>query len=188
MMTLKLKSLVIVAAVSTTAAFGTHASPASAASLTWNLNAQFAGGGTATGSFDYDATSGVLSQFNIKTLPGTSAPSNFLFPGAAYTSASSTGSLQDSIRLELIGSEFSFQTLFSAPLTEVGGTISLVPSFSFEKRTFPGGVGLIRDLASGTVTASAAAVPTPALLPGLIGLGLSALRQKRKAAQAKPLS
>ena len=63
-----------------------------------------------------------------------------------------------------------------------------MPSFSFEKRTFPGGVGLIRDLASGTVTASAAAVPTPALLPGLIGLGLSALRQKRKAAQAKPLS
>ncbi|MBD2076549.1 PTPA-CTERM sorting domain-containing protein [Phormidium sp. FACHB-592] len=187
MMTLKLKALVTVAAISTTAAFVTHASSASAASLTWNLNAQFAGGGTATGSFNYDATSGVLSQFNIKTLAGTSAPSNFLFPGATYTAASSTGSLQDSIRLELIGSEFSFQTLFSAPLTEAGGTISLVPSFSFERLPVPGGVGIIRDLASGTVTASATAVPTPALLPGLIGLGLGVLRQKRKAAQAKTL-
>ena len=188
MMTLKLKALVTVAAVSITAAFVTHASPASAASLTWNLNAQFTGGGTATGSFNYDATSGVLSQFNIRTLGGTSAPSNFVFPGATYTSASSIGSLQNATRLELIGSEFSLQALFAAPLTEAGGTISLVPSFSFEKLPVSGGVGIIRDLASGTVTTSATAVPTPALLPGLIGLGLSALRQKHKARLAKTLS
>lgn len=187
MMTLKLKALVTVAAISATAAFVTHASPASAASLTWNLNAQFVDGGTATGTFDYDATTGVFSQFDIKTLAGSS-PSNIFFPGTTYSSGSSTGSLESAIRLQLINGDRSLQALFANPLTNAGGTISLVSDFSFEKVGLGGGLGLIRDVANGTVTTATTAVPTPALLPGLIGLGLGALRQKRKAAQAQPLS
>lgn len=187
MMTLKLKALVTIAAISTTAAFVTHASPASAAALTWNFNAQFVDGGTATGTFDYDATSGVLSQFNIKTLAGAS-PSNNVFPGTTFSSGSSTGSLESAIRLQLINGDRSLQALFDAPLTEAGGTISLVPAFSFEKVALGGGLGFIRDVANGTVTSSATAIPTPALLPGLIGLGIGVLRQKRKTAQAKTFS
>ena len=186
-MTLKLKTLVTVAAISTTAALVTHTTPAAAAALTWNLNAQFVDGGTATGSFNYDAISGVLSQFNIKTVAG-SAPSNLFFTGTTYSSGSSTGSLQSSTRLELINSDFSLQGLFAAPLTDAGGTIALVPSFSFEKLTLVGNLGVIRNVANGTVATATTAVPTPALLPGLIGLGVGILRQKRKSVPAKTLS
>ena len=175
MMTLKLKALVTVAAISTTAALVSQTNPASAAALTWNLNAQFVDGGTATGTFDYDATNGVLSQFDIKTLAGSS-PSNLFFPGTTYASGPSTGSLESAIRLQLINGDRSLQALFADPLTNAGGTISLVPAFSFEKLAFGGGLAVIRDVANGTVTSSAAAIPTPALLPGLIGLGLGALR------------
>ncbi|MBW4470342.1 MAG: PTPA-CTERM sorting domain-containing protein [Stenomitos rutilans HA7619-LM2] len=182
---LKLKTMVTVAALSTTAVLATHVTPASAAALTWNFNANFVDGGTATGSFNYDATSGVLSQFDIKTLVGGS-PSNIFFPGTTYASGSSTGSLQNATRLELIKGDRSLQALFANPLTNAGGTIALVPSFSFEKLGFGGGLAVIREVADGTVTASAA-IPTPALLPGLIGLGLGALRQKRKSTEAKTL-
>lgn len=178
-MTLKFKAMATVAAFSTTAALVAHVTPASAAALTWNFNANFVDGGTATGSFDYDATSGVLSQFDIKTLAGSS-PSNLFFPGTTYSSGSSTGSLQNATRLELIQGDRALQALFASPLTDVGGTIALVPTFSFEKLAFGGGLAVIRDVANGTVTASATAIPTPALLPGLIGLGMGVLRQKRK--------
>jgi hypothetical protein len=184
-MTLNLKAMVTVAAISTTAALVTHVTPASAAALTWNLNAQFADGGTATGTFNYDATSGVLSQFNIKTLVGSS-PSDIFFPGTIFASGSSTGSLQKSTRLELLNSNRSLLALFDDPLTDAGGTIALVGSFSFERLGFPGGLGVTRNVSNGTVTATA--VPTPALVPGLIGLGMGVLRQRRKAAQAKALS
>ena len=188
-MSLKLNALVTVAAISTTAAF-IYAAPASAAALTWNFNAQFVDGGTAAGTFDFDATSGVLSQFDIKTV-ASSSPSSTFFPGTTYASASSTGSLQSATQLELtstdrfINADRSLEALFAAPLTEAGGTIALVPSFSFEKLGFSGGIGVVRAVANGTVTTSATAVPTPALLPGLIGIGVGILRQKRKSASAK---
>ncbi|PSB35559.1 PTPA-CTERM sorting domain-containing protein [Stenomitos frigidus] len=185
-MTLKLKALMTVAAIGTTAAFVTHVTPASAAALTWNLNAQFVDGGTAKGSFNYDAATGVLSQFDVTTFVGTSSPSNLFFPGTTFSSPSSTGSLQSATRLELINSDRFLKALFDAPLTDAGGTIAMVSAFSFEKLGFPNGLGVTRDVASGSVTATA--VPTPALLPGLIGLGVGALRQKRKAAQAQALS
>lgn len=186
-MTLKLKAMVTVATLSTTAALVTHVAPAAAAALTWNFNANFVDGGTATGSFSYDATSGVLSQFDITTLPGAS-PSNLFFPGTTYSSALATGSLQSGTQLQLINGERSLQALFANPLTNAGGTIALVSAFSFEKLAFGGGLAVIRDVANGTVTASATEIPTPALLPGLIGLGVGVLRQKRKSTEAKTLS
>lgn len=186
-MTLKLKAMVTVAALSTTAALVTQVAPASAATLTWNFNANFVDGGTATGSFNYDATSGVLSQFDIKTVPGAS-PSSLFFPGTTYTSVLGTGSVQSATQLQLINGDRSLQALFANPLTDAGGTIALISAFSFEKLAFGGGLAVIRDVANGTVTASTAAIPTPALLPGLLGLGLGALRQKRKSTEAKTLS
>lgn len=186
-MTLKLKAMVTVATLSTTAALVTHVAPAAAAALTWNFNANFVDGGTATGSFNYDATSGVLSQFDIKTLPGT-APSNLFFPGTTYASPLATGSLQSATQLRLIDGDRSLQALFANPLTDAGGTIAFVSAFSFEKLAFGSGLGAIRDVANGTITASTTAIPTPALLPGLIGLGMGVLRQKRKSMEAKTLS
>lgn len=187
-MTLNLKAMMTVAAVSTTAALVTHVNPASAAALTWNFNANFVGGGTATGSFNYDAASGVLSQFDIKALPGNSVASTTFFPTTTYTSGSSTGSLQNGTNFQLINGNRVLQTLFENPLTDAGGTIAFVSTFSLEKLTIGDGFGAFRDVANGTVTASSTAIPTPALLPGLIGLGIGVLRQKRQSAAAKTVS
>ncbi|XGV96712.1 MAG: PTPA-CTERM sorting domain-containing protein [Leptolyngbya sp. BL-A-14] len=187
-MTLNLKAMMTVAALSTTAALVTHVTPASAAALTWNFNANFVDGGTATGSFNYDATSGVLSQFDIKALPGTSSVSKTFFPATTYASGSSTGILKNATNFKLINGDRSLQALFENPLTDAGGTIALVSAFSLEKLTLGDGFGAFRDVANGTVTASATAIPTPALLPGLIGLSMGVLRQKRKSAEAKTLS
>lgn len=182
-MTLRLRTLLAVATISASTAIVASSVPASAAALTWNLQAALKDGGSATGTFDYDASSGTLSQFNIAATPGTSTGS--VFPAFTYTPATATGSLTNGNQLELIATGRSFLALFSGALTNAGGTFSIVPSFSREEEPFIAGTALSRSVVSGTTSTS---IPTPALLPGLIGLGVGVFRQKRKTASGESLS
>src|SRR5258705_12996304 len=98
---------------------------ASADGVTWTFSGlTFDDGGTASGSFNYDAVAGTYSSIDITTTLGTA------FGGATYTgfnallSPSSTGIilLTDPSLPDLTGTGF-FYLLFSAALTNSGGTV-----------------------------------------------------------------
>ncbi|QLE55738.1 hypothetical protein [Nostoc sp. TCL26-01] len=135
-MKLKPKYLVPYLAAATTASvlLGITPKSAFAASLTWTLqNVTFSDGGTATGTFDYDATTGVYTNWNI-SVSGGDTPNLTAF---TYNPTSSNPSYSPSIpSLELSSNELSdFDTNgsrqrqlrlpFLTLLTDAGGTISL---------------------------------------------------------------
>ncbi|MBD2260584.1 PTPA-CTERM sorting domain-containing protein [Pseudanabaena sp. FACHB-2040] len=161
------------------------ADPASA--LTFKINANIfesslsptTSVGKLTGSFDYDDVNGYS---NIKiTSDLLDRDYDGLVPGLAsngvkawFSTSESTPSLQSLLKLEFASN------LGSA---RFGDTISLVGGGNLDSfegvetpAPFPfrGSAAFLFPL-EGSVTA----VPTPALLPGLIGMGLTALRKRR---------
>lgn len=160
-------------------AMATAVSPAEAAAITYSLQgvimdypAIFGGPtqtGSVTGSFSFDSVTNTFSNISINS-PFTSG---YIDPSI---SGSSTSTLLV-ISKPLLGTTATLTLNFATPLTGVvGNTFAILPSpsssetlGSFTAQIRPGG--------------SVVAIPTPALLPGLVGLGL-ATRRKRKAALA----
>lgn len=104
------------------------AGQASAVPVLWTLDAVLFGeGGIATGSFVYDATTNVFSSVNITitggTLPG--AVANATFTSAAPISDSNSATLLTIASGDPTGTPYLLLD-FTHPLTNAGGTISLL--------------------------------------------------------------
>jgi hypothetical protein len=126
------------------------------------------------------------TEFYIKDLSLTQAGSNWSFVGnlpwfnvngVAFTlekfvmTSTSLGGYQASL-------EGVFQTAnerFATDYGYFGSSKRLSSTFGLNGTTFQA------DLTAGTVPVGSTPVPTPALLPGLLGLGLTAMRKKRDA-------
>jgi hypothetical protein len=155
---------------------------ARAAPLTWNLlGLTFSDGGSAFGSFAFDATLNQYSSVDITTTTGSSRSgahydtvSNGVAPGPSGVLFVTTNAVN------LTGSP-GFALFFLPALTNSGGTFPL--SFSQEGTcgdagcTFP--IPPQRVVVAGSVTTQAASVPEPASAL-LAGFGLSALYRTRR--------
>lgn len=98
---------------------------ASADGITWTLSGlTFDDGGTASGSFNYDAVTNTYSAINVTTTTGTT------LTGATYTSlsdlasSSDTGLLFGASSVDLTGISL-LMLLFDAPLTNSGGIVQV---------------------------------------------------------------
>lgn len=164
-------------------------SPARATPLTWTLqNTTFTDGGTASGSFVYDATTNAYSGINISvSAHGTYPASVFQFPDLNFSgllmSSTALGAF-DSNAADLTGADV-LGLSFTNPLTGSGGTDPLVLTFGYSGESRCTNAGCSNNnnyvsLNSGNVVASTA--PEPATLfsiPfGLVVLG--AARQLRR--------
>lgn len=171
------------AAIAAVILFVTLASQAYAATLTWNLlDVSFEDGGTATGSFGFDADTGNFSNVNITTTTES------LFGGTTY---SAIGNFANDINLDFrnpienSAKQYRFAAPLSAQMTNAGGTIA----FKFELSVFEflcdaadcNQASEIREITAGSIVASP--VPIPAALPLLISalgaFGYLGWRRKR---------
>jgi hypothetical protein len=161
------------------------ASQANAAPLDWSLvGVSFGDGGKATGSYTFDATTGVFSNISIATSGGNIAGATYGFVDG-YSNASNAEFVNATG--DLTGARVLLLPLVSA-MTDLGGSI-LVSLIGLNLEGIcsdpicTNGT-LLRSVVSGSVTASP--VPIPAALPllasGLGALGFVGWRRKRKAA------
>lgn len=156
-----------------------------AAPILWTLqNVTFDDGGTATGSFVYDADLGnapaALSSINITTTSGSA------YGGTSYSTAFFT-SLPNwlAVANAPVNATHGLQLEFVSPLTNAGGTIAIAAVYAGNQNqefTLPGGVN-IRAITSGSVIS---AVPVPGavwMLGGALGvLGFVRRRQDSRIA------
>jgi len=148
---------------------------ASAAPVTWTLQGvTFNDGGTASGSFSYDAVAGTYSSINITTTAGTA------FSGATYL-AVDPGNSSTSTVLRVVPNAGSANAgtavlalFFSSALTSAGGTVALSTGLDEGTCNTTGctsAMGL-RSLTGGSVsTVPPSATPIPSSL-SLLGVGL----------------
>jgi hypothetical protein len=152
--------------------------PASAsATIIFNVNGTFQGGGTLTGTFSTNDARTVLEAVNLtSTAFGTTT-----FTSVASASVSI---LPQFMQFNLSSPLRQLNIIFSPTLSATGGTIA---AGSYEAQ---GNLGNFRNL-SGTVTAAsaAAAVPEPAtwamMLLGFGAIGVGMRSRKRQAVQLK---
>ena len=156
--------------------------PAQAAEVVWSLQgATFTDGGVATGSFTFNADNNIVSAFSLSVSGGNTTD----FPAFTWNSSTadaiyvgifdglnfrSTDSLRQ-LRLDPVGS-----------LTNAGGTVALDLTSLFGGDCY--NCSPFRAFSSGSLVASAAAVPEPAtwgmMLAGFAAVGWS-MRRRRSA-------
>ena len=178
-----MKSKLSVALAAAACASTLFASPASAATVTWTLeNVLFAGGGSATGSYDYDASTNTFSNIHIVT--------THVGPfGATYGVPPGTGTsvFFDTVPQLLPDYTGSPRFLFdlTSAMTDAAGVIPILVGEEAICSNANCSSGAIRVVVSGEVVAT---TPLPAALPlfatGLGVMGLLGWRRKRKAALA----
>ncbi len=170
-------------------AFGSIlAAPAHSTPVTWTLqNIVFGDGGTASGSFTYDADTNTYSAVDITTTAGS------ILGGATYVAqspgqaASSRAQYPDFVTSTSgdLTNTFGLNLSFQQALTDAGGTVALVANYSLEAWCGNATCSSIDYFYSGTSTthgrqptqgAVVAAVPEPApvtvYVAGLLTLGL----------------
>jgi hypothetical protein len=160
---------------------------ANASLLTWNLeDFVFNDGGTASGSFTFDPTTGHYTNISIVTTAGTAQPGRSYDISDPVSQGNSTFlAVVNSANLaSLNGSPFlAFQ--WAVPLTSTGGTVGVdLNSFHYEgtcANAACGGFAVDRFLVSGDITT---AVPEPStwamMILGFFGIGFMAYRRSRK--------
>jgi len=176
------RSTILVAVV--LALFG-MAPIASADGVTWTLHDMaFSDGGTASGSFTYDATTNTLTNINITTTAGTA------FGGAIYTAVDPSFTplpndigfvvtlLPDFTGSSALELEFYTSNTFATPqnLTNVPGTVyTALNEFECTNPacTSVGIIDLRGTIGDGTITGVAAAREPSSIL--MLGAGLLAL-------------
>lgn len=139
--------------------------------VTWNLNnVTFSDAATATGSFDFDADTQTLSNWNISVTSGTL--SAFTYTPADSTAGSyfQESGYQNELLFMVNGSTRQLRMTPLTALTDAGGTVNI------NLNTFGGGSGSVecyncgpyRGIVSGSFMT---ATPEPGSL-GCLGLGL----------------
>lgn len=176
---------VALAASTTALAMTTLTAPAEAAGVKYNLQGVslsyiengISQTGSLTGSFFFDGATNTYSDIAI----------NSSFSGG-YLANSAPGSTASQLSLtKTIFGPLTFDLLlnFTSPLTGLLGDVAPInTNTSFERvngRFFGGSGSAIASINSG----AAVAVPSPALLPGLIGIGAAALRKRKATASAE---
>ena len=170
-----------------------HATP-----ITWRLvDVTYNDGGTASGSFVYDAALNLYSGISISTTAGSA------FAGASYFDLL-PGKTSNAMRTQLTRSAAEYKDFdpfvqfdLLAAMTELGGSIDLdvsatvEPFFHSQEGTVfrvnesptQGSLAVRRHAISGYITSESLAVAEPGTLALLVaGLaGLAVLRQRRKA-------
>ena len=160
------------------------ASNAYASPVTWTLeNVAFADGGTASGSFTYNATTNFYSAINISTTATDGLPATVFQYKSIFGTAPSVAVFVDSNSADLTGfHDLTFR--FTSNLTDAGGTIPLQLSFgSFETTCNNAQCGSVGSptsyITAGSVTTGVAATPEPATI-SLILVGLVAIIVARR--------
>ncbi len=152
-------------------------SPAEAATITYGLQGAtltyFVSGvsttGALTGTFDFDDAANTYSNIAL----------NSPFTGGYVASSAAPGSTSTLLTLskDLFGTPNAI-TLFLSFANPLGSlpSIAIGPSFELvNPSVLPTGVSPIATVNGGSVVA----IPTPLLLPSLIGLGVAALRRRK---------
>ncbi|MGB6301211.1 MAG: PEP-CTERM sorting domain-containing protein [Rivularia sp. (in: cyanobacteria)] len=108
-------------------------SPVKAAVVNWTLDdVIFDDGGTATGSFEYDADTNQIGNFDISVTNGSTFSSfDYQLAGLFNGFDGSGFSLRN-----LNSNNRWFQLVFDSPLTNAGGIVSYNPNLSFEAACF----------------------------------------------------
>ncbi len=161
---------------------------AQAAPITWNLsNVGFADGGTASGSFQYDADTGSYSNIAITTTQVASFGATYGTPNPVNPgNASLLLVIADlpPLAIDLTGTP-ALALSFTSPLTNLGGTSDIISrslgGFSFESTCSLASCSVVsgstRDVVSGQVTTNVPAPATAALLSlALVGGALARRR------------
>ena len=182
-----LSKLYITVASAAVLSLSMSAGSASAANLDWTLNnVAFSDGGTATGSFKYDADTSTYRAFSI-SVQGGSVLTPFTYNNSnSFTQA---GAFVDTdVRFEK--NDFSrYLTLeFFNALTNAGGTVPLVKGnlgqASFEcKQEICSSNTVTRNITTGTVTARP--IPVPGAVFGIIVAGGALIAKQRKQVKDK---
>ncbi len=185
MMQFKQAKWFALAASTTALAMTTLTAPAEAAGVKYNLQgvslSYIQNGipqtGSLTGSFFFDGATNTYSNIAI----------NSSFSGG-YLASSAPGSTASQLSLtKTIFGPLTFDLVlnFTSPLTGVLGNVALIDtntSFEQVNGSFFGGSGSeIASFGGG----AAVAVPSPALLPGLVGIGAATLRKRKAIASAE---
>ncbi len=144
------------------------AGSADAFPVVWQLSGvTFADGGTASGSFVYDASTNTYSAVNITTTPGTTittgATLQYVSPGVT---PSATGFLSGASNAADLTGTRAFALFFAAPLTNAGGLVTLATSqeASCANATCGSPAAPARFTNAGAVNGTAAS-PVPAMAP-----------------------
>jgi hypothetical protein len=153
--------------------------PAGATPLTWNLDVTFNDGTTASGSFNFDADTGLYSAVSISLSTGVS------FDTTEVEAGSVAGELDliDGLgAADLTGNTFA-SFVFTPPLSDLGGTV-MVPFGGYGPCI--DGACLVASLTSfvpgnnpGSASATPVPEPTTLLLFG-VGAGSVGVRRWRK--------
>jgi len=154
----------------------------SAGMIRWNYqDVKFDDGGTASGSFSYDADTGVYSSISISTTPGSR------FPGSSYITydpmLSSPTQLWAFSPAPIPFSGLAvFDSVFSSPLTDAGGTIALVPGnpvVGSEEAISDAGFSHITGIRTATGFVTSTPEPSTAVLiaMGLVAVGARSRKQ-----------
>ena len=170
-------------------ASGLCAGGASAVPVMWTLQGvTFSDGGTASGSFVYDADTNTYSSINVSTTAGTvvTTPATYQFLDPGFPSASGELAAFVTATGDLTGVRV-VALVSTAPMTDAGGTVTLVPVSSGEgvcSNSVCSTAGELRSLSAGSLNGQAVA-PVPALstwamLGTVLLLGASAFLMLRK--------
>ena len=153
--------------------------PVQAASIIWTLNGvTFGDGGTAFGTFDFDADTQSYSNVAITTT------SSSAHPGFAYTAGSGNDTEFDSFLFQIPPSNATIYDFeFQSPLTNAGGAINIVTGTSNELFCEDLSCNIIlgvRSIQAGFVSAPAVPIPPAVWLFGS-ALGLLGWLKRRTA-------
>ncbi len=165
---------------------------AHAVPVVWTLqNISFVDGATASGSFSYDAATQTYTAWSITTTATVdrAAIGNTSLPGAAYTTNAFTNASTSSyLNAQSFGVRnlpgpgvLQFGLVFSAPLTDAGGTVALKLSNGGFESTASGFAS--RPVVAGVGSVVASPVPEPATA-ALLMLGGAVLLSRRRLRQA----
>ena len=154
-----------------------------AASILWTLtDIVFDDGGTATGSFIYDADTNMFSSVSVTTSGGSIDPGNY--SDVLFGDATNAG-LVGQLLADYTGDRL-LQLIFQTPLTNAGGIVDLTfinPAFSSFEFTCGDSGCFAGTIERTMVTGGLIGTPVPATAPLMvsgIGVWLAWMRRERK--------
>jgi len=167
------------------ASVGMFSHTAQADPIVWTLQGvTFDDGGTATGSFIYDAATNTYSSWDIATTRGFAVILPFTYGSSADLFEPSASQVGFHFELVPLGFRRNLNLTFLSPLTDAGGTIGILSqSYEYDVESHSG-LPVIRHITAGSVSTGPAAVPEPAtfvlLANGILVGGLIKLVQIRR--------